>query len=115
MTFEQVLMSVGVLGVLLWAVVFVSMIVLRHERESRNTAARMLDCIMALTDKQAAVISTSVGKARQQPTASREEIIQQRKERKDEQNREDRIRDIESSGVMTADDIEYLEGPNGRE
>ena len=99
-----------VAGVVAWAIGMVSWLVIRNDRNNQ----RSLDCLMALVNKEAAVISTGVGRARKQPQPDKKELKQQRDLKRRKTELESVVANIEATGVMDENDMRDLEKLNGR-
>ena len=105
------MLEYALLFVVLWALGLVSYLIIRAD----NNSQRYLDCIMSLTNKEAAAISTSIGRARKTPIPTQKDLAEKTNGRKVDAAHIAIIDRIEQSGVITADDEKALEAiANGR-
>jgi hypothetical protein len=97
------------LAVLGWALVTVSALLWWGLWKADKNHQRSLDCLMSLMDKEAAVISTQVGRARDLPTPNGKAMAQREKSNTRENARNKLLEKLESQGTITEEDMRELE------
>ena len=95
--------------VIVWALGTVSFLVFWMLYRTDKNHQRSLDCLMSLMDKEAAVISTSVERARNTPAPDKKQQNQIQKAKRISAARNKILERIEHTGVVTDNDTRDLE------
>jgi len=97
------------LGVVVWAILMVTGLVTWTLHRTDRNYQRSLDCLMSLTNKEAAVVSTQIEKVREAPTPNGR--ARRAKSEKDSiKNARDEVLDkIDQTGVVTEEQAQFLE------
>ena len=97
-----------ILGVVVWAVVMVTGLVAWTLYRTDRNYQRSLDCLMSLTNKEAAVVSTQIERVREQPKSNgRVKMVKDEKE-KIKNERDKVLEQIEHTGKVTEEQAQFL-------
>ena len=98
------------LGVVVWAVLMVTGLVAWTLYRTDRNYQRSLDCLMVLTNKEAAVVSSQIERVREAPSngkAKRAKLITNEKEKLQTQ-RDAVLEKIDQTGVVTEEQATFL-------